>query len=212
MIHGPRLHLPAIILIVLLLASGCTSIRTADTHNTTIAVQSFNTWAAGQNELDSELRATVATIGGHIATYNTEIAKDSPDYALIRDNLKEDRALLDRWGKRLDTLAAATERFEQETSAPTYDNATVQETREHLAVMTQYMKIYAVDLGNARQHLIEYVSNAEAYVAPDDPEYWNEEYRMDGATARTDAAASLADGDMALNDLLREAKELEKLQ
>ena len=202
----------ALFLSLALVSTGCTSIRTTDTHNTTVAVQSFNTWAEGQNELDSELRDTTAVIGGHITTYNTEIAKDRPDYSLIRQNLAEDRQYLDRWGSRLDTLSAATDRFEQETSTLIYENATAQEIEGHLAVMTQFMKIYAVDLGNARQYLIEYVNNAEAYVAPDDPEYWNENFRQDALTATTNAAGAMDQGDAALNDLLREAKELEKLQ
>jgi hypothetical protein len=209
------LRIAALTLILLLIVSftaGCTYVRTADTHNTTVAVQSFNTWAAGQKELDAELRGTTATIGDHITTYNTEIAKDRPDYALIRQNLAEDRQYLDRWGSRLDTLSAATDRFEQETSPLVYENATETEIKDHLAVMTQYMKIYAMDLGNARQYLIEYVNNAEAYVAPDDPEYWNENFRRDALTATTNAAGAMDQGDAALNDLLREAKELETLQ
>lgn len=206
------LPLTLVLLVIACSLAGCTAPRSADTHNTTVAIQIFNTWALGQKELDTELRRMVAEIGGHVTDYNTEIAKDTPDYALVRANLAEDRQTLDRWRARLDTLSAATDRFEAETSGLTYANATAQETGEHLAVMTQFMKIYAVELENARQHLIEYVNNAEAYVAVDDPEYWDEQHRRDAQAAMTDAAAGMAKGDDALNDLLHEAKELEKLQ
>lgn len=158
-------------LFILTCLAGCTSIRTTDTHNITAAVQSYNTWTAGQKELDTEQR-----------------------------------------GSRLDELSAATARFDKETSSLTYSNETMQVTKDHLAIMSQYMKIYAIHTGNARQYLIEYVNNAEAYVAPDDPEYWNENYRTAATNARTGATAEMDKGDAALNDLLREAKELEKLQ
>jgi hypothetical protein len=220
MIRVPRTTLAAILivlviavaLIVAIGSAGTLSIRTADTHNTTAAIKEFNTWTLEQKELDTALRGMTEIIGAHVADYNTGIATDTPDYALLRQNLAQDRQVLDRWKARLDDLSAATERFEEETAPLTYDTATRQQVKSHLATMAQYMKIYEVHLGNAREHLIEYTNNAEAYLAPDDPEYWNEQHRQDAIAAMTAAAADMDKGDAALNDLLREAKELEKLQ
>jgi hypothetical protein len=144
--------------------------------------------------------------------YNSEIAKNQPDYALLQQNLEEDRQVLDQWGTRINALDAATARFEMETGGLTYDNATAQNTLQSVSVMTQYMKVYAVETGNARQYLIEYVNNAEAYIAPDDPDYWNEKYRQDAMTAKDKATMALDKGDVSLGNLALQAKELEKFQ
>ncbi|MCK9579238.1 MAG: hypothetical protein M0Q92_02165 [Methanoregula sp.] len=201
-----------VFLVVLLSTAGCTSIRIADTHNTTLAVESYNTWVAGQKEYGGEVRGSVRILGDHIAMYNSEIAKNQPDYALLQQNLEEDRQVLDQWGTRINALDAATARFEMETGGLTYDNATAQNTLQSVSVMTQYMKVYAVETGNARQYLIEYVNNAEAYIAPDDPDYWNEKYRQDAMTAKDKATMALDKGDVSLGNLALQAKELEKFQ
>jgi hypothetical protein len=201
-----------IFLIALSCTAGCISLRTADTHNTTVAVQGYNSWVSGQAVFDRDVRATVARIGDHVTLYNTEIAKDRPDYDLLRANLATDRQLLDQWGQEQNNLTAATERFEKNTSSLQYDNATKARVRESLAVVTQYMRVYTVDMGNARQHLIEYVSNAEAYIGPDDPDYWNEVKRKDAMQAKELATATISDGDAALENLGVQAVKLGQLQ
>ena len=204
-----------ILLVFLLLfsfAAGCTSVRTSDTHNTTVAVQSYNSWVSNQKTFDKEVQDSVALIGDHVKTYNTEIAKDQPDHSLLSENLAQDRQQLDQWGANLDNLNTATDGFSQSTVKIQYDNATVVRTKETLGLMTQYMKIYAVDEGNARQHLIEYVNNAEAYIKPDDMDYWNDNYRQNAMQAMDQASASLAEGDTVLGNLTTEAQQLEKIQ
>jgi hypothetical protein len=205
----------AVILVFLLSFSctaGCFSVRTADTHNTTIALQHYNTWVSGQKVLDREVRGTITQISDHITTYNTEIAKDQPDITLLRANLATDRQLLGQWGTGIDNLSAATDRFDQSTTTLTYDNASKARVRESLGMMTQYMKIYAVDMGNARQHLIEYVDNAETYIRQDDPDYWNDNYRKSAMQAKDLAAPSLAEADAVLGNLTAQAQKLEQLQ
>jgi hypothetical protein len=193
-------------------AAGCTSVRTADTHNVSVAVQSYNSWVSGQKELDREVRDTITLVGDHVKTYNSEIEKDHPDSALLRENLAQDRQLLNQWGSRLDTLTATTDRFEKDTAILTYDNSSGIQTRNTLGQMTQYMKIYAVNVGNARQYLTDYVNNAEAYIGPEDPDYWNDNYRKKAIQAKELASVSLADGDAALENITVQASQLEKLQ
>jgi hypothetical protein len=201
-----------VFLLALTCTMGCFSVRTADTHNTTIAIQQYNTWVSGQNVFDRNVRSMVAQIGDHVTTYNTEIAKDQPDYSLLRANLVTDRQLLDQWENGIDNLSAATDRFDKSTATLTYDNASRVRVKESLGMMTQYMKIYAVDMGNARQHLIEYVDNAETYIRPDDPDYWNDNYRQRAIKAKDQAAPSLTESDMVLGNLTTQAQKLEQLQ
>jgi hypothetical protein len=200
------------ILLSLSCTAGCTSVRTADTHNTTVAVQSYNAWVSGQKEFDREMRSTLATIGDHVDTYNREIAKDQPDYSLLRENLARDRQLLDQWGSGIEYLTVATDHFEQSTTTLRYDNASSPRVKESLSLMTQYMKVYSIHVSNARQHLIEYVNNAEVYIGPDDPDYWNEQYRLDTTKAKDQASASFAEGDAALRNITAYAKTVEQLQ
>jgi hypothetical protein len=201
-----------VFMLILACFSGCASLRTGDTHNTTVAVQSYNTWASNQKAFDRELRGSSAIIGNHINTYNTEIAKDRPDHPLLLENLAQDRQLLDKWGSKLDELTAAADRFEQDTTKLSYDNVSEGRTKEKLVLTTRYMKIYLVDVGNAREHLIEFVNNAEAYISPDDPDYWNDKYRQNAMIAKEQALVSLEEGDAALENVILQAKQLEKLQ
>jgi len=201
-----------VFLLTLACISGCISFRTGDTHNTTVAVQSYNAWVSSQKAFDRELRGSITTIGNHVNTYNTEITKDRPNHSLLLENLAQDRQVLDTWGSYLDELTAATDRFEQDTSKVSFGSTTTTTTKETLALTTQYMKIYLVDMGNAREHLIEYVSNAEAYVLPDDPDYWNDKYRQNAMIAKEQALVSLEEGDAALENLMLQAERLEKLQ
>jgi uncharacterized protein YceK len=201
-----------VFLVILSCIAGCTSVRTADTHNTTTAIQSYNSWTVQQQGTDRNVRGTIALISDHVTTYNTEIVKDQPDFSALRENLATDKQALDRWGASLDSLSAATDGFESNTSALIYDNATAKQTKQTLGLMTQYMRIHTIESGNARQHLIEYVKNAEAYIGPDDPEYWNEQYRLDAILAKEQAQGSLFNGDVALRNLTTQAQQLEQLQ
>ena len=126
--------------------------------------------------------------------------------------VSKDRQLLDQWGTGIDNLSAATDQFDQSTTTLTYDNASKARVTESLGMMTQYMKIYTVDMGNARQHLIEYVNNAETYIRPDDPNYWNDDYRQRAMQAKDQALPALAEGDAVLGNLTAQAQKLEQLQ
>ena len=201
-----------VLLLALSCTAGCFSVRTADTHNTTAALRDYNTWVSGQSVFDHQVRSTIVQIGSHITTYNTEIAKDHPDYSLLRANLAADRQLLDQWGTGIDNLSASTDTFDQSTSSLMYENASKVKVRDDLALMTRYMKIYAIDMGNARQHLVEYVDNAETYIQPDDPDYWNDNYRQHAMQAKDQALPAIADADAALGNLTAQARSLEQLQ
>jgi hypothetical protein len=201
-----------VILLTLACFSGCASLKTGDTHNTTVAVQSYNAWVSTQKAFDHELRSSITTIGNHVDTYNAEITKDDPDKTLLLANLAQDRQVLDTWGSDLDKLTAATDRFEQDTTKLSYDKVAEGRTQENLVITTQYMKIYLVDMGNAHEHLIEYVNNAEAYLSPDDLDYWNDKYRQNAMISKEQALVSLEDGDGALANLTLQAKQLEKFQ
>jgi hypothetical protein len=92
----------------------------------------------------------------------------------------------------------------------TYGNN--QKTRQEMALMAQYMKIYTVSMGNAQQHLIDYTNNAGLYVSTDNPDYWNDAYMQSATDARQRAAASLSDGDAALENITAQAQLLQQSQ
>jgi hypothetical protein len=206
------LFLSLIFLLSLSCAAGCTSVRTSDTHNTTAAIQSYDAWIAQQQDFDRNVQGSIAQIGDHINTYNREIARDQPDYPLLRSDIATDRGLLDQWGSGLDNLTAATDRFEKITAKFTYENASAAKTKATLAMITQYMRIYTTDMGNARQHLIDYVNNEETYVGINNPDYANDQYLQDAIQAKDQASAALSDADLASRNITVQAKNLENLQ
>jgi outer membrane murein-binding lipoprotein Lpp len=204
--------LSLIVLLCFIYAAGCTSQQTADTNNTTSAVQSYNAWIDQQHAFDGDVRDAITQIGNHIQTYNTEIASDQPDTALMQQNLATDKQLLDRWGSDLEALNTATSQFGQSTASLQYDNTSSTKSVETMGQITQYMKIYGVDMGNARQHLIDYVNNEEAYIGQGDPEYWNAKYLQDAIKAKDQASASIADGDTALENITTQSQVLAQIQ
>jgi len=200
-------------LLFLTCTAGCTFPRVQDTHNTTAVIKSYNAWASSQGNFSHETEGTVSVIGRHIQEYNAEIVKERPDYSLLHANLVQDRQLIDTWRTRLNSLSAATGQFEQETSTLVFDNASAGHTTGRtLAQLTQHMKIYTVNMGNAQQHLIEYVENAEAYIGPGDPDYWDETYRQNAMLAKDDALKALTDSDTELEAIHAQALQLESYQ
>ncbi|MGB7787307.1 hypothetical protein [Methanoregula sp.] len=209
--RGPVISLLALIVVaVFCVFSGCTSIRTADTHNTTVAIQEYNAWVTEQKQFDREVRSDLQRISADTTTYNTEIARDTPDLALIRQNVGEEQQLLNSWENGLTQLNFATDNFETNTSALTYENNP--KAHQQIALMVQYMKIYTVSMGNAQQHLLDYTNNAGQYVSPDDPDYWNDAYLQSAMNARQLAASSLSDGDAALGNITAQAELLQQSQ
>jgi hypothetical protein len=207
----PVITLFAMVVVVLFsLFSGCISIRTADTHNTTVTIQEYNSWVTEQKQFDRQLRSDLQRISADTTTYNTEIARDVPDLALIRQNVAEERRLIDSWGTELVRLNFATDSFEKNTSVLTYENNP--KAKQEIALMIQYMRIYTVSTGNAQQHLIDYTNNTGLYVGTDDPGYWNDAYLQSAMNARQLAASSFSDGDAALENMTAQAQLLQQSQ
>jgi hypothetical protein len=206
---------PAIALLLFLMGfslvfAGCITPRIADTHNTTVALQSFNVWSDQQKKFDQQVRLTIGQIGNHLNAYNAGIAQDQPDLGNLRGNVAADRLLLDQWGTQLTVLNAATAQFSATTSGLTYGNSPT--TNGTIQLLTQYMKIYTIDMGNAQQHLIDYTNNAGTYIGPDDPAYWDDVYLARAMDAKMLANQSIADADHALSEINANAQRLQQLQ
>jgi hypothetical protein len=211
MIHRSRIIILILILIGLFFfISGCTMPRTGDTHNITTALQSYNTWTAEQKQFDRQVHLTIAQIGDHLNAYNVGIAQDQPDITTLRGNVAADRQILDQWGTDLAILTAATDQFSTDTAALDYGNSP--QTKQTIDQLTQYMKIYTIDMGNAQQHLIDYTTNADMYMSPDDPAYWNDVYLNQAMTAKSQAMQSIADADNAIAGINSNAQQLQELQ
>ena len=100
--RGPVISLFVVVVVVVFcVLPGCISIRMADTHNTTIAIQSYNTWVTEQKQLDRLVRSDLQQISTDTTTYNTEIARAAPDLVLIRQNVAEERHSSTRGGPSL---------------------------------------------------------------------------------------------------------------
>jgi len=192
----------------LIAISGCTSLPFTDTQNTTVALQDYNAWAIRQKNFDQQVRATTLRIGNHINDYNAAIVSDAPDLPGLRSSLAADRQLLDQWEDRISALNTAAARLESNSTRLTYSPA----ARELVSNLSQNMKVYAIDMENARQHLIDYTNFAGTYLGPDDPAYWNDGYRTSATNAREQAAQSLADADTALSVINDLAGRLQRMQ
>jgi hypothetical protein len=205
------LHIVALFLVVTtLFFSGCTSVRLADTHNTTVAVQSYNAWADSQKTYAGNIRSSIDTIGQHIAGYNHELAQGQPDVKVLRAGIASDKQLLRDWETQETSLDAATAKFDSETSALNF--SATPDAKQAVGVLSQDMKIYSVSMKNAEQHLVDYTNSMNAYLAPDDPDYWNDDLRVAAMAANEEAVKSIADGDQALTAVTSAGKKLEGYQ
>jgi hypothetical protein len=198
------------IMVLFCTISGCMSVRTSDTHNTTIALQEYNTWAAEQKLFDREIRSDLQRISADTTSYNAEIVRENPDLTLIRKNTGDEKQLVNGWTNELAKLSLATDSFERNTSGLTYGND--HQTRQQLALMIQYMRIYAISIGNAQQHLIDYTNNEGMYFGSENPDYWNDGDLQAALNARQLAASSLSEGDVALGNLTSQAQILQQSQ
>jgi len=189
------------------LLAGCSSVpvRLSDTHNTTVAVQSYNAWTVTQKAYSQQAKAAISQIGEHIAGYNSGIAKGSPDISTLRENVVSDRQLLDQWAGQEAGLDTATETFDSATSSLDYHSA---DAKQAVGLLDQDMKVYAVDMKNTQQHLVEYTNFMTAYLTPDDPDYWNDAQRVSALKANADAVASIANGDSDLSAITSAAQKL----
>jgi hypothetical protein len=185
-------------------------VRLGDTHNTTVAVKSYNTWTDAQKTYDRQVRISLDHIGQHITLYNREMAKSKPDVQVLRADIASDQQLLREWEAQGSQLDAATDRFTAETSALNFSASP--DTRQAVDVLTQDMKIYSITMKNAEQHLVDYTNSLNAYLAPDDPDYWNDNLRTAALSANGEAIKSIADGDQALAAISSAGKKLEGYQ
>jgi hypothetical protein len=202
------LHIAMLLLLVpALFFPGCTSVRLGDTHNATIAVKSYNSWVDAQKTYDQQVRTSLDHIGQHITLYNQELAKSQPDVLVLRADIASDQQLLRDWETQSSQLDAASDRFTTETSALNFSASP--DTRQAVDILSQDMKIYSITMKNAEQHLVEYTTTMNAYLAPDDPDYWNNNLRTAAMTANGEAIKSVADGDQALAAISSAGKKLE---
>jgi septal ring factor EnvC (AmiA/AmiB activator) len=205
------LHIAVLFLLVATLFSpGCTAVRLADTHNTTLAVRSYNNWVESQKTYDQQVRASLDRIGQNINDYNRELARSQPDNKNLRANIASDRQILQDWETQSIALDAATGQFASDTSA--LNLSASPESKQAVEVLTQDMKIYSITMKNAQQHLVDYTTAMNSYLAPDDPDYWNDAFRIAAIDANSKAIKTIADGDDALAALSSAGKKLENLQ
>jgi len=206
-------YLPIVTLFLLVPAlffSGCTSSRLADTHDTTLAVKSYDTWVDAQKTYDRQVRTSLDQIGQHITVYNSELAKSQPDIKVLRADTASDQQALRDWEAQSSALDAATDRFNAETSVLNFSASP--DARQAVDVVAQDMKIYSITMNDAEQHLVDYTNAMNAYLTPDDPDYWNDAFRVAAMDANSKAVKTIADGDEALAALSSAAKKLEAYQ
>jgi hypothetical protein len=194
----------------LLFATGCTAPRLGDTHNTTLLIGEYNTWAAQQKTYSEQVRTALSQMGGHLEDYNREAVKNSPDTGLLQEDIAADRQLLDQWNAAASGLDSATDAFDRNTD--TLDFAGDPATRHLRDLALQEMKIYSIDMANARQHLVDYNRDLGKYFDGNDPDYWNDGLRTAAMNAKAEALASAADGDVALANLTRTMQSLQDRQ
>jgi hypothetical protein len=199
-----------LLLVSALLFSGCTSVRLADTHNTTLAVKSYNTWADAQNTYNRQVVAFLDQLNQHRTAYNSELTKEAPDIRVLRAGIAADHQILREWEAQSNELDAATERFSSGTAA--LDFSASPDSKEAVGVLTQDMKIYSLTMKNAEQHLVDYTSAIDSYLTPDDPDYWNDGRRVSAMNANSEAQKTIADGESARTAVFAAAKKLENSQ
>jgi len=190
--------------------SGCTSVRLADTHNITMTVNDYNAWVDQQKVFDQQVHKSINQIGGHISIYNTEIAKQHPDVATLRANIAADQQSLQEWDASRTELDGATDRFASKSA--TLDFSGSPDTKQAVLNLSQEMRIYTLTMKNAQQHLVEYTNYMNSYLLTDDPDYWNDAFRISAMKANQDGVSTISDGDKTLADIAATAKKLENSQ
>ena len=193
-----------------LLTAGCTTPRMSDTHNTTVVIQDYNTWADQQRAYSDQVRSDLTRIGSNLDTYNQEIVSDHPDIGLLRENVETDRQILGQWGTSTKALGSATDLFTTDIASLDFGSDT--DTPRISGLLAQEMKIYSIDMSNAQQHFIDYNRDFSGYSVPDDPDYWDDSLRMAAMDAKALALSSVEDGDAALSNITAMAQILQQRQ
>ena len=194
----------------MLFAAGCTTPRTGDTHNTTIVIQDYNQWADEQGTYAGQVRISLAPLGTTLDMYNREMAGGSSDTAALRGDVAADGQALGQWGTANAALGAATDTFSFATSPLSFGSD--QQTPWLAGLLAQEMKIYGISMTNAQQHFVEYNRDMSQYLSVDDPDYRDDSLRLAAMDAKTQALASLSEGDQALSNITATAQLLQQRQ
>jgi len=194
----------------MLFAAGCTSPRTGDTHNTTIVIQDYNEWANGQGTYAGQVKVSLAQLGTTVDAYNSGMAGGSSDTAALQGDVAADGQVLGQWGAANTVLGTATDSFSSDTSSLSFGSD--QQTAWLAGLLAQEMKIYGISMTNAQQHFVEYNRDMSQYLSVDDPDYRDDSLRLAAMDAKTQALASLSEGDQALSNITATAQLLQQRQ
>lgn len=193
-----------------LLVAGCTTPRMGDTHNTTVVIQDYNAWADQQGTYASQVRTSLTQIGNTLSAYNIDTAGASSHAGTLQGDVAADGQAISQWGSAGTALGSATDSFSSGTSALSF--GTDQETPGLIGLLTQEMKIYSIDMGNAQQHFVDYNRDLSEYLSEPDPDYRDDSLRAAAMDAKTQALSSLDDGDAALSNITATASLLQQRQ
>src|SRR5208337_2747518 len=193
-----------------LLVAGCTTPRMGDTHNTTVIIQSYNTWADQQVSYSKQVSSTLNQIGNTLNEYNRDMAQDPSDPGTLQGDVAADGQAINQWGSASTALGSATDSFSSETGSLSFGNNT--ETSGLTGLLLQEMKIYSIDMSNAQQHFVDYNRDLSGYLSENDPDYRDDSLRMAAMDAKSQALSSIADGDNALSNITATAKILQQEQ
>src|SRR5208282_3838072 len=152
-----------------LLVAGCTTPRIGDSHNTTVVIQSYNTWADQQVTYSTQVRSTFTQIGNTLNEYNHETAQGSSDTGTLQGDVVADGQAINQWGSAGTTMGSATDSFSSDTASLSFGNDT--ETPWLTGFLLQEMKIYSIDMNNAQQHFVDYNRDLSEYLSVNDPDY-----------------------------------------
>jgi len=193
-----------------LLVAGCTTPRIGDSHNTTVVIQSYNTWADQQVTYSTQVRSTFTQIGNTLNEYNHETAQGSSDTGTLQGDVVADGQAINQWGSAGTTMGSATDSFSSDTASLSFGNDT--ETPWLTGFLLQEMKIYSIDMNNAQQHFVDYNRDLSGYLSVNDPDYRDDSLRMEARDAKAQALSSIADGDNALSNITATAKLIQERQ
>ena len=200
----------ALLTVCILLATGCTTPRMGDTHNTTIVIQDYNTWADQQNACSAQVRTCLAQLESTLSAYNAETAAGPADHDVLQGDVAADQQAIGKWGAADQALGSATDTFSSDTAALSFGND--REASRLTGLLTQEMKIYTILMGNAQQHLVDYNQDIHQYLSVEDPDYRDDSLRTAAIDAKAQAISSLDQGDLTLSNITATAQLLQQRQ
>ena len=193
-----------------LLAAGCTTPRMSDTHNTTVVIQDYNSWADQQGAYYSQVSSALTQIENTVDAYNRNTADPSSDPVTLRGDVAADQQAIGQWGAASIALESATDTFSSATSSLTFGNDP--DTLQLTGLLAQKMKIYSIDMSNAQQHFVDYNRDLTGYLSVDDPDFRDDSLRTAAMDAKTLGLSSLEDGGAALSNITATAHLLQQRQ